>query len=578
MKLRPFLSLAVSWILICCQSGDRIAGTSHETETGNQISGILRSEDDISDSGILVYARSAAYVQSDSMSAGTRSTGQWADSARTDASGSFHLALTQMDTGAAFLEAMRDTSLGIRIALDGGRTKPRDLGIRYLGRTGNLRGEIGLPLAESGSVLIQLLGTSRFLVLDSGSATFLFSNLPEGAYTCRVTGLRPKREPVEFHAEVLSGGTVLIPDLTLEKSSGAVRGQVRMPPGTHGIAEVEAVGTGFQTSTDSLGRYYLSGLKEGQYTLRAFGLVPSRDTVEAPVSISNGFVTDRVDFQLHQLSVLLVDGVNNHDWVFLTKAFRSILEATNLFHITVATTPPSGSDSTVWAGWKPDFTAFDAVFLNFSDIKDPHGASWPAPAKEGLQSFVANGGGLVVAQTAQSAFTGWDAYREMLGLAWGKSDVYPGVYLDSSHGLKSIPVGQESSYTVRGALQIHRSDVEHPITRGVPAVWMHADDAVDLGLRGPQKNMTVLSFLSSPVSGRLEPVEWTVAYGKGRVYNTSLGDVVKAGPDTSVRCAGFQTMLARGAQWAASGLVTLPLPLDFPTDTSASIRETLPTR
>jgi hypothetical protein len=34
---------------------------------------------------------------------------------------------------------------------------------------------------------------------------------------------------------------------------------------------------------------------------------------------------------------------------------------------------------------------------------------------------------------------------------------------------------------------------------------------------------------------------------------------------TSVRCMGFVTTLTRGAEWAATSSVTLPIPSEFPT-------------
>jgi hypothetical protein len=40
-----------------------------------------------------------------------------------------------------------------------------------------------------------------------------------------------------------------------------------------------------------------------------------------------------------------------------------------------------------------------------------------------------------------------------------------------------------------------------------------------------------------------------------------------------MQCAGFQTLLLRGAEWAATGKVTQSLPADFPTDKSVSLRK-----
>src|SRR6185312_12790801 len=52
-----------------------------------------------------------------------------------------------------------------------------------------------------------------------------------------------------------------------------------------------------------------------------------------------------------------------------------------------------------------------------------------------------------------------------------------------------------------------------------------------------------------------EPMLWTTEYGKGRVFVTALGHDVE-----QVQTGAFGTTFARGAEWAATGKVTLPIP------------------
>jgi hypothetical protein len=47
---------------------------------------------------------------------------------------------------------------------------------------------------------------------------------------------------------------------------------------------------------------------------------------------------------------------------------------------------------------------------------------------------------------------------------------------------------------------------------------------------------------------------WTVEYGKGRIFVTVLGHDVSA-----VQTPAFVTTFTRGAEWAATGSVTLPI-------------------
>ena len=44
-------------------------------------------------------------------------------------------------------------------------------------------------------------------------------------------------------------------------------------------------------------------------------------------------------------------------------------------------------------------------------------------------------------------------------------------------------------------------------------------------------------------------------------------------PSPNLDCVGFQTLLSRGVQWAASGAVTIPIPPDFPGPDSVSLRK-----
>jgi type 1 glutamine amidotransferase len=78
----------------------------------------------------------------------------------------------------------------------------------------------------------------------------------------------------------------------------------------------------------------------------------------------------------------------------------------------------------------------------------------------------------------------------------------------------------------------------------------------------------LLGVAYSPVTQREEPMLLTLSYGKGRVFHTPMGH-----SDVSMRCAGFQTVLERGTEWAASGNVTLPVPADFPALDAVSARQ-----
>jgi type 1 glutamine amidotransferase len=58
-----------------------------------------------------------------------------------------------------------------------------------------------------------------------------------------------------------------------------------------------------------------------------------------------------------------------------------------------------------------------------------------------------------------------------------------------------------------------------------------------------------------PGAGLNQPSLWTLSYGQGRVFADVLGHNVVA-----VNTLGFVTTFTRGAEWAATGAVTLTIP------------------
>src|SRR6478672_3354009 len=80
-----------------------------------------------------------------------------------------------------------------------------------------------------------------------------------------------------------------------------------------------------------------------------------------------------------KLRVLVIDGINNHDWVAGTKEIRRILEATGLFTIAVSTSPPKDAPRADWDAWRPGFRACDVIVSNFNGGHLPAGVRWPRP-------------------------------------------------------------------------------------------------------------------------------------------------------------------------------------------------------
>lgn len=268
-----------------------------------------------------------------------------------------------------------------------------------------------------------------------------------------------------------------------------------------------------------------------------------------------------------KLSVLIVDGVNNHDWPRATKILKAILENSGRFVVDVSTSPVADAPTEAWDRWQPNFAKYDVVLSNFNGSHKPTSLHWPTRLEKALEEYVSEGGGLVIYHSANNSFPDWPAYNEMIGLGWRKRDFGPSLIVGGDERVVVIPTGEgrNPGHGPEHDFQVTVLNTEHPITKGMPKKWMHPNEQLTHGQHGPAKNMTVLTYAHSKDTGDNEVMDWVIPYGKGRVYVTMLGHLWKGKPDTAMRCIGFQTMLIRGCEWAATGSVTYPIPQDFPT-------------
>jgi type 1 glutamine amidotransferase len=267
-----------------------------------------------------------------------------------------------------------------------------------------------------------------------------------------------------------------------------------------------------------------------------------------------------------RMKALILDGQNNHDWKSTTPVLRGILEETGLFEVEVSTSPEQGQDMT---SYKPDFTKYAVVITNYN------GDSWCEETRKAFEDYMAGGGGLVVVHAADNSFPDWPAYNEMIGLGgWNGRDEKSGPYLRwRENGLvRDMTPGAGGSHGPQHEILVVTRDTSHPIMAGLPAEWMHAKDEIYNRLRGPAKDLTVLATAITPLdkagTGEHEPMLFTVAYGKGRVFHTVLGHDAH-----NMECVGFIVTLQRGTEWAGSGKVTQKVPEDFPTAAAARVRK-----
>ena len=313
---------------------------------------------------------------------------------------------------------------------------------------------------------------------------------------------------------------------------------------------------------------WLQGHKNGQVVMRRASYVTLAAALAIAVAIA--LAPARA---AEPIRVMILDGESGgayHKWQATTPVLAKQLDETGLFKVDVVTAPAAGADLSRFA---PEFTQYRVVVLNY-DAPDER---WPAALKTAFELFVRNGGGLVAVHAADNAFPGWRAFNEMIGVGgWrGRTELAgPFWYLTGGRVVSDKAPGPAGSHGKRVPFAVTVREPEHPITKGLPKIWMHQGDELYARLRGPGQNMIVLATAysdpSNKGSGRDEPQLMVLRYGSGRIFHTTLGHDINA-----LSSVDFVTTFQRGTEWAATGAVTQRVPAAFPTADTVSYRADL---
>lgn len=241
-----------------------------------------------------------------------------------------------------------------------------------------------------------------------------------------------------------------------------------------------------------------------------------------------------------KIQTLILTGQNGHDWRRVTPLLRRQLEDTGRFEVRV---------NEDFRGAGPETLAsYDLVIVNYYDLRKPE-LRWGSHAEKALTSFVESGKGLVIYHFSLAAFDGWTEWEEMSGGNWRPNN-----------GHHSPP--HDFEITVRMP--------SHPIVRGMrPKFRQNLDELyANLKWQADRSRYQVLAtawddhqlYLGkarqpTPGNGLDHPMLWVSERGKGRIFVTALGHDMGA-----VQTDPFTATFTRGAEWAASGDVTIPLP------------------
>lgn len=241
-----------------------------------------------------------------------------------------------------------------------------------------------------------------------------------------------------------------------------------------------------------------------------------------------------------RLQALILTGYNMHPWRPMTEVLRQHLEASGRFEVRINEEPAGIGQETL--------NGYDVVILNYTNYLGRFGPTFPDRSRMALLDHLKRGKGLVAYHASLSSFAEWPEYERMIGGAWRT-------------GSKHAPY-----HTFR----VEIVAPEHPIVAGLPASFMQSDE-LNQGLH-MQKDISILATAFDDPnncterepkvcgSGKQQPVMWASTYGGGRVFTTALGhDMV------SIKSAPFIATFVRGAEWAATGKVTIAPPAELAT-------------
>jgi len=212
---------------------------------------------------------------------------------------------------------------------------------------------------------------------------------------------------------------------------------------------------------------------------------------------------------------------------------KTILENTGLF------------DADINSSNAPKFSEYDVVVLNLKK------ANWTDETKSSFISYVQGGGGVVVLSGSALAFGDWGELSKVVGVSTGNR---PAI----------------SKQTIE--FQLVDSQVKSPINEGLSPKWLHAEDNLSFNTSTLVGDTEVLATAWADTlhggNGAQIPVLFTVNYGEGRIFHSTLGIAASDKNLGPIQCVGFITTLQRGAEWAATGVVSQEVSIDFPNSAS----------
>ncbi len=234
-----------------------------------------------------------------------------------------------------------------------------------------------------------------------------------------------------------------------------------------------------------------------------------------------------------KLRVLILSGLNNHDWRSTTPAIEKMFVGCDRFGPVDVIETPADLDPGRLA-------SYDVMVSNWTPYPDTR-RTWRPELESAFLEWIRAGGGFVVIHAAACTFQEWPEFQNLIAITW------------------------KDKFTAHSAYHTFKVSVaapEHPIARGLTD-FLTTDELyhnmVALTDHPRQVVFQAFSAQEQAGTGKYEPIVVCTEMERGRGVNLVLGH------DAAAMGAGFKTLLLRSAEWAATGQVTIPPPAVWPT-------------
>jgi type 1 glutamine amidotransferase len=213
-----------------------------------------------------------------------------------------------------------------------------------------------------------------------------------------------------------------------------------------------------------------------------------------------------------RILILTGDDFPGHHWRETGPEFAAILRADPQLEVAICESP--------YILAAPGLAEFDTVFLHFKNYQDRlllGEVQW-----RGLETYVKNGGGLVIAHFGCGACQEWSGFVNTAGRIWDP---------------------KRRGHDPYGEFLVRIANANHPVTQGLTD--FRTTDELYTCLVGDPK-VEVLADATSKVDQTVHPMAFVLTPGKGRVFHCPLGHDLGA-----LKAEGARNLYLRGTRWTA---------------------------